>query len=102
MEYLKFLDFTDNSGKFDRDYRCLEIELEIVSCSIRLQNSIFHVSEQSHLTVCVAVWCVAYSNVTLMALAFVIVPFVYAITRFIAEDIKRSSLNLKNRMLTEI
>jgi hypothetical protein len=51
---------------------------------------------------CVSLDGVAYSNVTLLALAFVIVPFVYAITRFIAEDIKRSSLNLMNQMLTEI
>jgi hypothetical protein len=51
---------------------------------------------------CVSLDGVAYSNVTLLALAFVTVPFVYAITPFIAEDIKRSSLNLMNQMLTEI
>jgi len=74
IEYLNFFDFTDSSGKFDRDYRCLEIEFEIVSCLIRLQNGIFfRVSDQSHLSL--SFDGVAYSNVTLMALAFVIVPF---------------------------
>jgi len=52
IEYLKFLDFADNSGKFDRDYRCLEIELEVVIRSIKIQNSIFRFSEQSHPSVC--------------------------------------------------
>jgi hypothetical protein len=51
---------------------------------------------------CVSLYGVAYSNVTLMALTFVILPFVYTITRFIAEDIKHSFLNLMNQMLTEI
>jgi hypothetical protein len=61
IEYLKLLDFTDNSGKFDRYNRCLEIEHGIISCSIKLQNfSRF----RTIAPVCVSLYGVAYGKMT--------------------------------------
>jgi hypothetical protein len=51
---------------------------------------------------CVSVYYAAYSNIALMPLEFVIVPFIYAVPCFIADGVKVNFINLMNKLLTEI